>query len=93
MAIMTVQKNKRISTNLMLIEIEYYKGDVILTGKARSAAVLKRQISETEQLYDRETDNFTKLLYGRFGWTRIQTDVPPDYVYDRDTGIFREVRR
>lgn len=77
----------------MLIEIEYYKGDVILTGKSRGAAVLKRQLAETEQLYARETDNFTELLCGRFGWTRIQTDVPPDYVYDRDTGMLREVRR
>lgn len=55
----------------MLIEIEYYKGDVILTGKTRSAAALKRQPAETEKLYDGATDNFTELLCGRFGWTRI----------------------
>lgn len=72
----------------MIIEIEYYKGNVLLTGKSRSMAVLKRQLAEIENLYDRPNDNFTALLCRRFGWTRIQTDEFPDITYDRDTGNF-----
>lgn len=77
----------------MIVEIEYYKGDVLLTGKPRGAAELKRQFAEAEMLFDRENDNFTELLCRQFGWAVIQTDEPPDYVYDRDTGIFRKFRR
>ena len=72
----------------MILEIEYYKGDVLLMGKSRSAAALKQEIAEVERLYDVERDNFTELLCRMFGWTRIQTDEFPDCVYDRDTGIF-----
>lgn len=77
----------------MIVEIEYYKGDVLLTGKPCGAGELKRQFAEAERLFDRENDNFTELLCRRFGWAVIQTDEPPDYVYDHDTGIFREVKR
>ena len=73
----------------MIIEIEYFKGDVLLTGKACSRAAVKRQLAETERLYDRENDNFTELLCRRFGWTVIQTETTPDYVYDRDTKKLR----
>lgn len=72
----------------MIIEIEYHKGDILLTGKPRGAAALKRQLAEIERLFDRENDNFTELLCRRFGWTRIQTNELPDITYDRDTGNF-----
>ena len=77
----------------MIIEIEYYKGDVLLTGTTHSTAELKRQIAEVGKLYDRECDNFTELLCRMFNWTMIQTDEFPDYVYDRDTEILRKCRQ
>lgn len=77
----------------MIIEIEYYKGNVLLTGKARGIAALKRQIADVEKLYDRENDNFTDLLCRMFNWTMIQTDEFPDYIYDRDTEILCKCRR
>ena len=77
----------------MIIEIEYYKGNVLLTGKARGTAALKRQIADVEKLYDRENDNFTELLCRMFNWTMIQTDEFPDYIYDRDTEILSKCRR
>lgn len=72
----------------MIIEIEYCKGDIMLTGKTRGMAVLKRQIAEVEKLYDRENDNFTELLCRMYDWTEIPAGEPPDITYDRDTGIF-----
>ena len=49
----------------MIVEIECYKGDVLLTGKPCGAGELKRQFAETERLFDRENDNFTELLCRR----------------------------
>lgn len=72
----------------MIIEIEYCKGDVTLTGKSRGTAELKRQIAEVERLYDRENDNFTELLCRMYNWTEIPAVELPDITYDRDTGIF-----
>lgn len=77
----------------MIVEIEYYKGDILLMGKPRGMTVLKRQFAEIEGLFDKENDNFTELLCRRFGWEVIQTDEPPDYIYDCDTGIFSEAKR
>jgi len=77
----------------IIIEIEYHKGDVLLTGMSCGMADLKRQLAEFEKLYDRENDNFTALLCRRFGWMRIQTDEPPDYFYDHDMEILCNCRR
>ncbi len=76
----------------MIVEIEHYRGDVMLTGKSRSESSLKRQFAEIEGLRGGESDNFTEPLCRRFGWAGIQMDEPPDYVYDRDVGILREFR-
>jgi len=75
----------------MIIEIEYYKGDVILTGKARGNEVLRRQLADIKRRYDRAADNFTELLCRVYGWELIRTDCAPDYVYDRDTGKLRKL--
>ena len=72
----------------MIIEIEYYKGDVLLMGKARGIEELKRQIAEVEKLYDRENDNFTELLCRMYNLTEMSSLEQPDITYDRDTGIF-----
>ena len=39
----------------MILELESYKRDTRLIGKAVDILVLKRQFEETEALYDRET--------------------------------------
>ncbi len=69
----------------MLVEIEYYKGDLILSGKKVSFAKLKEQINSVENLYDKQEDNFTELLCRMYGYDIVHEQLLPDYVYDRDT--------
>ena len=69
----------------MLLEIEHYKYDTRLFGKTEDISELKRQLMETETLYDKRTDNFTQLFCRMFHWSVTDTDELPDYVYDRDT--------
>ena len=73
--------------NLMILEIEYYKCDTRLIGKTVEIFDLKRQLLETEKLYDKGTDNFVQLFVRMFHWDIIDTDEHPDYVYDRDTKL------
>ncbi len=68
----------------MIIEIEYYKKDTMLSGKAMSLAELKKQLETTENIHDTETDNFTEMLCRNYGYVITETDMIPDYVYDRD---------
>jgi len=69
----------------MLVEIEYYKGDLILSGKKVSLTELKEQINTIEKLYDKQEDNFTVLLCRMYGYDIVSEQLLPDYVYDRDT--------
>lgn len=71
--------------NTMIIEIEYYKGDTLLSGKQKTYPVFLRQISQIEADYDRLEDNFIALLCRRYGWEIIESQLSPTYVYDRDT--------
>ncbi|MDE5582613.1 MAG: hypothetical protein K2J08_02760 [Ruminococcus sp.] len=68
----------------MIIEIEYYKGNIMLSGKSISFAELKKQLETTENIHDAETDNFIELLCRNYQWTVTETDMIQDYVYDRD---------
>lgn len=68
----------------MIIEIEYYKGDVFLFGKSRSRSELQGQLDNIERIYDRNEDNFTELLVRMYGWTVIDEADSVDYIYDRD---------
>ena len=69
----------------MILELESYKRDTLLIGKTVDILELKRQLEETEALYDRESDNFTELFCRMFNWSINDTDEQPQYVYDRDT--------
>lgn len=69
----------------MIVEIEYYKGDILLSGRQITYAEFLRQITEIEAVYDRIQDNFTALLCRRYDWTITETSEIPAYVYDRDT--------
>lgn len=71
----------------MIIEIEYYKSDVLLYGKKINERDLKRQLIEIENSYDKMEDNFIELFCRRFGWTILNTNSEPDFTYDRDTGF------
>ena len=50
----------------MILEIEYYNHDTRLIGKTEDISELKRQLMETETLYDKQTDNFTQLFCRMF---------------------------
>lgn len=69
----------------MIVEIEFYKGDVLLSGKSIPYNEFLRQINEIESDYDRIQDNFIALLCRRYGWTVTGGNLTPTYVYDRDT--------
>lgn len=71
----------------MVVEIEYYKGDVLLYGNDISKHDLKKQLIEIENSYDKLEDNFVTLFCRRFSWTVLNTDNLPDFTYDRDTGL------
>ncbi len=75
---------------MTILEIEYYeyKKDILLYGKTISKEALKKQLEEIEMIYDRENDNFIDLLCIRYGWSVLETKELPDYIYDRDTGMF-----
>lgn len=70
----------------MIIEIEYYKGDTILSGKNISLNELKQQIDFIESVCDRETDNFIDMMLRVFNWNILYGySGKIDFVYDRDT--------
>ena len=71
----------------MVVEIEYYKGDVLLYGNNISKHDLKKQLIEIENSYDKLEDNFVNLFCRRFSWTVLNTDALPNFAYDRDTGL------
>jgi|GEM_PF-901790 len=70
----------------MIIEIEYYKYDTKLSGKTIEVSDLKRIIQQAEETYDRENDNFERVLCSLIQYEIVETDEQPDYVYDRDIG-------
>lgn len=47
---------------MILLEIEYYKGDIILRGNTVPKKVLLEQIRLIESKYDHEEDNFVAML-------------------------------
>ena len=72
---------------MILLEIEYYKGDIILRGKTVPKKELLEQIRLIESKYDHEEDNFVAMLCRVYGYERIDIDECfVDYVYDRDIG-------
>ncbi len=68
----------------MIVEIESYKGDILLYGKRITYAEFLSQINEIEAVYDRIQDNFIALLCRRYDWMITETQENPAYVYDRD---------
>lgn len=68
----------------MIVEIEYYQGDVLLYGKHISLGEFIGQMKSIEADYDRQEDNFIALLCRRYHWEICTEDLRPQYVYDRD---------
>lgn len=71
----------------MIIEIEYFQGDIKLYGHTVKMCELQKQIDEVMKLYDRKEDNFVELLCRMYDWSAAATDSTPQYIYDRDTEI------
>lgn len=76
----------------VVIEIEFYQGDIRLYGKAFSYRELRAQIDRVEELYDRENDNFAALLCRLYGWVETDISDVPEYIYDRDTGKLLKIK-
>lgn len=76
---------------MILLEIEYYKGNIILRGKTVPKKELLEQIRLIESKYDHEEDNFVAMLCRVYGYERIDIDECfVDYVYDRDIGNYSQ---
>lgn len=73
----------------MIIEIEYYKGDIRLSGAKIPRGELAAKFAEVERIYDKAEDNFAELFCRISGFEELTENVADalqDYVYDRDTG-------
>lgn len=69
----------------MIVEIESYKGDTLLSGKQITYQEFLHQVKEIESDYDRILDNFIAMLCRRYGWiTMTEKEPNSTYVYDRD---------
>ncbi|MDE7251564.1 MAG: hypothetical protein K2O32_01270 [Acetatifactor sp.] len=68
----------------MVVEIEYYKGNVLLYGPKISFEEFELQIKNIESLYDRQEDNFVPLLCRMYHWNIIEDEMQAQYIYDRD---------
>ena len=75
----------------MVVEIEYYKGDVLLYGPGISFETFKEQMRAVERLCDRDADNFIPLLCRMYFWQVLRGPARPQYVYDRDIQRCRRV--
>ena len=73
----------------MIICIEYWKGDTLLSGKTIPVSALRHQMRTAEALCDPAEDNFVPLLCRMYGWEPVpfSEEIVPDHTYDRDTGL------
>ena len=73
----------------MIICIESWKGDTLLSGKHIPLRELKAQMRAAEALRDPEEDHFIALLCRMYGWETepYSEETIPDLTYDRDTGL------
>lgn len=79
---------------MVILGIEYYKGDCILRGKSISKKELLEQIKFIESEYDHAEDNFVPLLCRVYGYEKTNMDENmADYVYDRDIMKLRSIRK
>lgn len=69
----------------MILEIEFYKGDVMLAGKRLDKHSLRELLNRAEQICGASGD-LAETLCSAYGFERIITNVLPDWRYDRDTG-------
>ncbi|MGL5434557.1 MAG: hypothetical protein ACRDBO_04050 [Lachnospiraceae bacterium] len=74
----------------MLIRIEYYFGDMLLSGKVRSAGQLKYRMQQT--LADTPIEDFIPVFCSRYHYEILphDKDVKVDYTIDLDTLIVFE---
>ena len=81
------EKNRPWKKNgFMIIEIEYYKGDILLLGKRRSQDQLQKELEEVKKIYNKNEDNFIEILCKKYVWVMIDKAENPEYTYDRDIG-------
>ena len=73
----------------MILCIESWNGDVLLSGKNVPVRELKHQLQKASELYDSAEDNFSALLCRMYHWQVVQNTegIIPDVTYDRDTNL------
>ena len=76
--------------NHMILEIEFWKGDILLQGRKTPRHELQKQLKHIEEIYDRDSDNFVELLCRVYGWTKVDpSGDPPSVTFDRDTMLLK----
>ena len=74
---------------IMIIEIEGYGKEVLLTGKKCSVGKLKWMVHQTICLADKDTHHFVALFCRMHHFDKIgfEDGIMADYVIDVDTGV------
>lgn len=71
----------------MIVEVEHYLGDTLLSGKVRSVGQLKYRVRSV--LRDTHPDDFVRIFCARYGF-EILPELPEmqvDYCIDLDTKV------
>ena len=71
----------------MIICIESWAGDILLSGKPRPRWILEEELFRAAASFDPVEDNFVPMLCRTCGWEICGTGETSDFTYDRDTGL------
>lgn len=75
----------------MILEIEFYKGDALLTGKHLNEHSLRKLLKNVKRQCG-DSGDLAETLCRNYGFERITAEVFPDWRYDRDTGLLYKPR-
>ncbi|MCQ2430273.1 MAG: hypothetical protein MJ192_08080 [Clostridia bacterium] len=74
----------------MLIEIESYLGDLLLSADCTRPRKLARRLRKAARVCGHDRDRFTAFLNLQYGWATqpYADDCRPAFLFDLDTGAF-----
>ena len=76
----------------MLIEIESYLGDVMLSGRPVPRLTLARRLRRAARASRHDRDRFLSLLCTRYGWEVVPDGGErPAYLFDLDTDCLKRL--
>ena len=76
----------------MLIEIESYLGDAMLSGRPVSRLTLARRLRRAARASRHDRDHFLSILCTRYGWEVVPDGGGrPAYFFDLDTDYLKRL--